>query len=260
MMASLVRQGHIRGPVINIKIIMISVCLTTYNGATFIREQLLSVLSQLGECDEVLIADDGSTDDTVAIVDAVADSRVRWVAIGGNLGVVKNFERVLLAAKGDYIFLSDQDDVWLSGKVEATIAALKNSLLVVTDCKVVDANLKSINASFFDSRKSGAGILKNIVRNSYLGCCMAFHKSLLLNAMPMPANVPMHDMWLGLIAETKGRVCFLPKPFLLYRRHGANASPTAEKSNFSLYRKISYRVILCYLLFCRVLFNKFKRL
>jgi len=238
----------------------ISVCLTTYNGACFIHEQLVSILSQLEHSDEVLIADDGSTDNTVAIVDAMADPRVRWVAIGGNLGVVKNFERVLFAAKGDYIFLSDQDDIWLPGKVEATIAALTSSLLVVTDCNVVDANLKLIAPSFFELRKSGAGILKNIMRNSYLGCCMAFHRSLLSDAMPMPASVPMHDMWLGLIAETKGKVCFLPKPLLRYRRHGGNASPTAGKSDFSLYRKISYRVTLCYLLLCRVLFNKLKRL
>lgn len=237
----------------------ISVCLTTYNGAGFIREQLVSILSQLDYNDEVLIADDGSTDNTVAIVDAMDDPRLRWVAIGGNLGVVKNFERVLLEAKGDYIFLSDQDDIWLPGKVETTIAALRDSILVVTDCHVVDANLKQITESFFDSRKSGAGILKNIIRNSYLGCCMAFHKGLLSDAMPMPANVPMHDMWLGLIAETKGKVCFLPRPLLLYRRHGNNVSPTAEKSDFSLYRKISYRVRLCYLLFCRLLFNKLKR-
>lgn len=238
---------------------MISVCLTTYNGAHFIHAQLLSILNQLGNHDEVLIADDGSTDNTVAIVDAVADPRVRWVAKGGNLGVVKNFERVLLAAKGDYIFLSDQDDVWLPGKVEACVVALENALMVVTDCKVVDSNLNTMASSFFDLRKSGVGIFKNIVRNSYLGCCMAFHKDLLRYAMPMPASVPMHDMWLGLIAETKGKVCFLSEPLLLYRRHESNASPTAEKSSFSLYKKISYRVTLGYLLLCRVLFNKLIR-
>lgn len=239
---------------------MISVCMATFNGAQYINEQITSILAQLSVADELIISDDGSTDDTLFIIKNIADHRIFLIPQSLNkLGVVKNFERAISYAKGNYVFLSDQDDIWLPGKVEAVVTALNNSLLVVTDCNVVDADLKLIKPSFFDSRKSGAGILKNIIRNSYLGCCMAFHKSLLSDAMPMPANVPMHDMWLGLIAETKGKVCFLPRPLLLYRRHGNNVSPTAEKSDFSLYRKISYRVRLCYLLFCRLLFNKLKR-
>lgn len=238
---------------------MISVCLATYNGAQFIEEQVHSVLAQLSKTDELIIADDGSTDDTVSKILALNDSRVSLLKSDGNIGIIKNFERVLLAAKGEHIFLCDQDDVWLPGKVNACVEVLKNSLLVVTDCKVVNAELEILSNSFFQTRNSGVGLLKNITRNSYLGCCMAFNKSLLKFAMPMPRNLPMHDMWLGLIAETQGRVTFLPQQLLLYRRHGTNASPTAGKSHYSLLKKLSYRITLSYLLLSRVIFNQFKQ-
>jgi len=238
---------------------MISVCLATYNGAQFIEQQVRSVLAQISENDELIIADDGSTDSTVDKLLAFKDVRIKIISGVSSLGIVKNFERALVEAKGDIIFLCDQDDVWLAGKVEACVNALETSILVVTNCKVVDAELNTIADSFFYTRKSGAGILKNIAVNSYLGCCMAFNKRLLNFALPMPANLPMHDMWLGLIAESEGEVSFLPEPLLLYRRHSNNASPTASKSHFSLLKKVSYRMTLSYLLLSRLIVNKLKR-
>jgi len=244
----------------------VAVLLATYNGEVWLEQQLSSILTQVDINPVIFISDDFSIDKTSNIIGAHTKSYSNVMRLTSKKrfgSAAANFFRLLRDtdfSMVDYVALCDQDDIWLPGKVEATIAALTSSLLVVTDCNVVDANLKLIAPSFFELRKSGAGILKNIMRNSYLGCCMAFHRSLLSDAMPMPASVPMHDMWLGLIAETKGKVCFLPKPLLRYRRHGGNASPTAGKSDFSLYRKISYRVTLCYLLLCRVLFNKLKRL
>ena len=231
---------------------MISVCIATFNGAYFIQEQLTSVLSQLGSDDEVLIADDGSIDNTKAIVDGIADARIRWVAIGGNLGVIKNFERVLSAASGDYIFLCDQDDVWLPEKVSSCIDALEKHLMVVTDCIVVDSDLNVINPSFFAMRRSDKGLLKNLWKNCYLGCCMAFHRELLLVALPIPKDVPMHDMWLGILADFCGDVIFLPKKLSLYRRHISATSPTAGKSNFGVLKMTRFRLNLLLSLLGRV--------
>lgn len=230
---------------------MISVCVATYNGGSFIEEQLRSILSQLSENDEIVISDDGSTDDTVFKVKAMNDARIKWAGIGGRLGVVKNFERALYVANGDTIFLSDQDDVWLPGKVEKCSRVLKEKVMIVTDCVVVDMNLDKIYPSFFELRHSGSGVLHNLFRNSYLGCCMAFRKELLNYALPIPANAPMHDMWLGLIAESHGGVAFLPDTLILYRRHGDNASQTSAKSQFSLFKKFNYRFILVGLLLIR---------
>jgi glycosyltransferase involved in cell wall biosynthesis len=233
---------------------MISVCIASFEGGQFIGQQLRSILSQLSEEDEVVISDDGSTDDTVEVVNRIDDSRIIWAGTGGRLGVVKNFERALRHAKGDYIFLADQDDVWLPGKVEACLDALQSNTLVVTDCNVVDEGLREIAPSFFELRRSGPGFVRNIMVNSYLGCCMAFRRELLDLALPMPDNLPMHDMWLGLIAERTGQVNFLAAPYMLYRRHQDNATGLTGQSKLNLTEKIKYRVVLLALLAKRLLF------
>ena len=234
---------------------MISVCLATYNGSAYIEAQLRSVLEQLSHEDELVVADDGSTDETISIVNAVGDPRIRVVATGGKLGVIKNFERALLASRGVIIFLCDQDDVWLPGKVEQCVAELRSHLLVVTDCKVVDNQLNEIAPSFFRLRNSGSGLLHNLWKNSYLGCCMAFRRELLEYALPFPRGIPMHDMWLGMIAETEGKVGFLDSPLLLYRRHALNASETAGKSSAGIVKMLAVRIALVALVAWRVLAN-----
>ncbi len=238
---------------------MISICLATYNGSAYIEAQLRSIFEQLSQKDEIVVADDGSTDDTIAIIDAMGDPRIRWVAQGGRLGVVKNFERSVSAASGEYIFLCDQDDVWLPGKIDCCIAALHSHLLVVTDCKVVDSELNEIAPSFFRLRNSGSGLLHNLWKNSYLGCCMAFRRELLNYALPFPQGIPMHDMWLGMIAETHGSVSFLPKPLSLYRRHICSASDAAGRSSASIGKMLADRGVLASLVAGRTITNMFAK-
>ncbi|HOF62870.1 MAG TPA: glycosyltransferase [Dermatophilaceae bacterium] len=100
----------------------ISVCLATYNGQRYLDEQLRSILDQLGPDDEVIISDDASTDDTLSVARAARDRRVRILDLTDRVGYSKNFERAVSAATGEIIFLSDQDDVWLPGKVERMVA------------------------------------------------------------------------------------------------------------------------------------------
>lgn len=95
---------------------MISVCMATYNGEEYIKEQLESILCQLGEMDEIIISDDGSTDNTLNIIESYNDSRIKIHINTGKHGFVYNFENALQKAKGEYIFLSDQDDIWLPEK------------------------------------------------------------------------------------------------------------------------------------------------
>lgn len=232
---------------------MISVCMATFNGAAFVVPQLQSILSQLGDGDEVIISDDGSVDGTLERVAALADPRVRVISGHASLGVVGNFDRALGQARGDYIFLSDQDDVWLPGKVNRCVEMLQTQLMVVTDCAVVDEYLVTIMPSFFRYRRSGSGFWKNLWKNSYLGCCMAFRREVLLDAIPIPRNVAMHDIWLGMIAELKGEVVFLPESLSLYRRHSGNASFTSEKSRYSWLQRLKFRSVLLWLLMQRFL-------
>lgn len=238
---------------------MISVCIASFNGAAFIEEQILSVLGQLSEGDEVVIADDGSTDGTVAKVNAIGDKRIRWVGDGKNRGVIKNFEQCLAAARGNIIFLCDQDDIWLPDKVGQCVLALQKHLLVVTDCIVVDESLAELSPSFFSLRNSGKGVLRNLWKNSYLGCCMAFRRELLDICLPIPSSVPMHDMWIGMLGDAHGSTLFLPKKCSLYRRHFGATSQAAGRSSFSFFRKLRIRLVLITHVVLRLIVRKVRQ-
>jgi len=218
---------------------VISVCLAAYNGEKHIGAQMASILAS-PHVTELLVSDDGSTDSTRAAVAAVADSRVRLLG-GPERGVIRNFEFLLGQATGRFIFLSDQDDVWLAHKVDAMLPALEEADLVVSDCAIVDAQLNVVTPSFFAARGSGPGLVKNFLRNSFLGCCMAFRREVLEYVLPFPASVPMHDWWIGLMASRKGRVRFLQEVLVLYRRHAANAT-YAVVSEASLLQQLRWRL------------------
>ncbi|MEO7338087.1 MAG: glycosyltransferase family 2 protein [Caldimonas sp.] len=221
---------------------MISVCVPTFNGAPYIGAQLASILAS-PRVSEVLVSDDGSTDDTLAVVRALRDPRIQMLE-GPRRGLIRNVESLLEVARGDQVFLADQDDVWLPEKVDVMLEHLGHVDLVVCDCSVTDATLTVLHPSFFALRDSRAGLLHNLFRNGYLGCCLAFRRELLAHALPFPDRLPMHDWWLGLVAETFGRVAFVPRPLVLYRRHGGNASTTAEASRASWGTRLRWRAVL----------------
>ncbi|MCQ2192881.1 MAG: glycosyltransferase family 2 protein [Paludibacteraceae bacterium] len=219
----------------------ISVAMATYNGERFIKEQLSSILHQLSAGDEIVVSDDGSTDATLEVIRQMNEPRIKVFKNEGRHGVVPNFENALRHVSGDIIFFSDQDDVWHSSKVASCVAALQDADVVVHDLKFMDADGKVSEEGYFALRNSGPGFWHNLYKNSFMGSCMAFRKSVLSYAMPFPENILWHDMWLGLMAERHGRTAFIPDQLLLYRRHGGNASPTGDHSDFSLWKQFSYR-------------------
>jgi len=232
--------------------------MATYNASHYIHEQIYSILEQLSCNDELIISDDCSTDETIELVNSIEDSRIKVIVGIENLGVIKNFERALRSARGDFIFLSDQDDVWLPGKVDECINALLFNQMVITDCIVVDSHLNILYESLFSKIGSKQGFFYNLFKNKYVGCCIAFRKELLFYALPIPSRVAMHDMWLGSVAQLIGGVVFLPKQLLLYRRHDANV--TSFKSTNSILKKISFRLILLFSLcfrFVSIFFKKY---
>lgn len=219
---------------------MISVCMATYNGEQYISEQIDSILAQLTDDSELIISDDGSSDNTVKIIKSYKDERIRLIH-GPQNGVVKNFENAILHAKGEYIFLSDQDDVWMSNKVSTIMKCFENSRIecVLHDAIVVDGDRNEIMPSFFEWRKVKHGLLNNIVKNSYTGCCMAITKGLISKALPFPEGIEMHDWWLGLISEKTASSFFLDNKLILYRRHSNN---TNSLEGYPLLRKITNRM------------------
>ena len=228
---------------------MVSVCVATYNGEKYIREQLQSILCQLGADDEVVLSDDGSTDGTLKIVEGFHDERIR--ILRSNAHSCKwNFCNAIEHARGNIIFLSDQDDVWLDGKVERCVKELETCDLVVTNSIETDANLNCINPSFFSVYHSGSGIIKNSLNNTYYGSCMAFRQSMAERAFPMPKTKEIgHDLWLGLVAEMTGKVRFIETPYMLYRRHEGTVTKTTSllrRSKRNLMIKIWSRVVVLY--------------
>lgn len=227
----------------------ISVCMPVYNGESYLRAQLTSILEQLDESDEVVISDDGSTDSTLAIIAEFGDYRIRVIPGEKSSHPSYNLERALEAAHGIYIFLSDQDDIWKPNKVATMLQALKGSSLVVHDCEVVDQNLAPLLPSFYQAHGSKAGLFQNIVRNSYLGCCMAFKAEVLKKALPFPRPIGMHDIWLGLVAEMWYGSTFINDNLLYYRRHGKNSSTTSSASSLNLWQQLMLRTRLVWQLF-----------
>ncbi|APE32614.1 hypothetical protein BOX17_14745 [Halomonas aestuarii] len=232
----------------------VSVCLASYNGEKFIIDQIASILNSLeyaGVDDfELIVSDDGSSDRTVEMVKSFDEPNVRLIK-GPGKGLVMNFEHLLSVACGVFVFLSDQDDIWEEKKVATSIAALEHADLVVSDAKVVDENLNTISESFFEHRLSGPGVIKNLYKNSFLGCCMCFKRKAMLEygCLPFPRGLPMHDWWVGMKFNWLGKVEFINDRLVLYRRHGNNASPTAERSASSIKEKVLWRAVLAYNVF-----------
>jgi glycosyltransferase involved in cell wall biosynthesis len=226
---------------------MISVCIATYNGEKYLKEQIDSILVQLGKEDEIIISDDGSTDQTMCILKGYTDPRIKIYLHDKQVQKFKfgytaqNFEHALKYAKGDIIFLSDQDDIWLSEKVSKMVNILEKSELVMSDCSIVDENLNLINSSRFKSERIKIGAFSNIINPKYLGCCMAFKRDVLNFILPFPENVP-HDLWIGLAIGAKARFSLFETSTTLYRRHENTVTPmNLIKNNHSLLFKFSYR-------------------
>lgn len=239
---------------------MVSVCMTTFNGEKYIRNQVDSILSELEVEDELIVSDDNSFDDTLKILNSYNDQRIKIYTNDNRKGIIGNFENAIKKSSGDYIFLSDQDDIWIKGKVEKTVTLLKKSDLVISDAYIIDENETKLNTSFFEVNNTKYGFFVNIIKSGYLGCAMAFKKEVKNYILPFPIKIPMHDLWIGsLVYLLGGDVTFSKEKMILYRRHGNNASYSGEKSKISYFNRIKYRFELLLLLVCRYLSQKISR-
>lgn len=231
----------------------ISVAMVTYQGEAYLKEQLDSILVTLDAMDEIVISDDGSKDKTREILAeyAKADSRIR-VLFGPGKGVKANVEYALRNCEGDYIFLADQDDIWMPNKVKRVMETFEKEQadLVVHDAVVMNGDCKDVLLdSFYSLKGSGAGVGKNIWRNTYIGCCMAFRRELLEQVLPIPGYIEMHDQWIGVINDSLGwKTYFIQDKLLQYRRHGNNAS---GMSHYGILKMIRNRVCFIWALLTR---------
>ncbi|MFH0710698.1 MAG: glycosyltransferase family 2 protein [Pseudomonadota bacterium] len=225
---------------------LLSIAMTTYNGENFLRQQMDSIILQTYPHFEVIICDDQSTDSTYKILQeyAARDARIKPFINDINLGVIKNFEKALSLCSGKYIALADQDDIWMPDKIAIILSYLENADIVIHDCQIIDENSTLLFNSFFEQNRAKSGLMNNLLKNSYVGCSMAFNRKIIDKALPFPSDIPMHDWWIGLIGEIYGNTVFCTEKLIAYRRHENNASASTGISQYSLLKKIHFRIIM----------------
>jgi len=220
----------------------LSVAMCTYNGARFLGEQLESIAAQSQPPYELVICDDGSTDHTCEIIETFSRKReglVRFHRNPQHLGYAKNFEQAISLCKGDIIFLSDQDDVWLprkAQKVSQVFAAEEHCGLVAVDATVADEQLRPKGTTLLRSRAVGLSNRKSFAHlyagSFKYGCTLAFRASLRKILLPISPHWG-HDNWISFISSIFSNVVVIEEPLMLYRRHaassGANASLDLDK-------------------------------
>lgn len=232
---------------------MISVSIASYNGQRFIKDQIISILNQLDITDEIIISDDNSNDNTLRIIEEINDERIKIthhippVDVPSYIKATLNFENALKHAKGDYIFLSDQDDVWCENKVEIMMKYLKCGYdYVVSDAYVTDADLHVVSDTRFIK---GENVHRNkflalVLATPYQGSCAAFNRKVLEKALPFPKGIQSHDRWIGNVAAFYYKHIIIPDKLIYYRRHEGVTSKAlgGHVGSASFLTKVKYKI------------------
>ena len=216
----------------------LSVALCTHNGESFLEQQLNSILEQSVQVNEIVVCDDGSSDNTLGILKSYEKRFPNLIKLFANdiaLGTVKNFEKAILLTTGDLIFLADQDDIWHKNKVETMCRFFKENntcKLLFSDGLLIDNNGASLNATLWEkwgfdtnirqSWSNNENAFKDLVinHNKITGATVCFHSSLKTNIIPIAIPYGYwHDVWLGLHAAAQQGLMFIEQPLISYRIH-----------------------------------------
>ncbi len=212
----------------------IGVALCTYNGEDFLKEQLDSILQQTVAVDEIIICDDKSTDKTLEILEEYRIENPTVFKIFKNeitLRSVKNFEKAVSLSTADFIFLSDQDDVWHPDKVEKTLSFFDNNPdidAVFTNANFIDEKSNDLASSlwdsiYFDSNRFGFDQLYEYIikkRNVVTGATFCFKKEVKSHVLPFPERSNFHhDHWMAFLIAQKNKLGYINSSLISYRLH-----------------------------------------
>ena len=230
----------------------VTILLATYNSSKFLREQLDSLFQQTFSEWTLVIRDDGSSDETIAIIKEFQQKFPNILLLedtNKNIGASESFMRLLQKTDSSYYFFCDHDDIWLPNKVKDSLDLMKKTelenmmkpIIIHSDLRVVDKNLNIISNSFWKSSGIKPNYLenKNLIQvfNCVTGCTMLFNKTVKELAFPYPASIPMHDWWLAIVTlRNNGIIRHIDQPTILYRQHGSN-EVGARMINFSYFIK-----------------------
>lgn len=212
----------------------VSVCMATYNGAKYVREQLESILDELHPDDEVVIVDDASSDNTLSVIEAIDDPRITVYPNPENLGYVRSFERAMMLATGDVLMLSDQDDIWIPGRRDALVAAVAKRPIAASNLVLSTTGEPLLSPVTGRPWALRAATSSQRARNElrilagdapYFGCTMAIHRTALPLVLPFPpALKESHDLWIATVGNVAGALIHVDQPTLRRRIHDDNAS------------------------------------
>ncbi len=221
---------------------MVDILMAVFNGESFVKKQIESILAQ--DCADwhLIIRDDGSSDNSVKIICDIMKKHPDKITLvcAENSGSAKaNFFELMKLSKSEYAMFCDHDDFWLENKISLTLNKMRRMekklgrqtpLLVHTDLSVADKDLNKTAESFFEYQgldKRAKSLEKLLAQNNITGCTVMINKALCrLCAKTFPKDlesaVLMHDWWLGLLAAACGSIGFVDAPTILYRQHGSN--------------------------------------
>jgi glycosyltransferase involved in cell wall biosynthesis len=216
---------------------MLSIAMATYNGEKYIYEQIDSILGQTYQDFELVICDDCSTDSTWIILQEYEkkDVRIHCYKNEKNIGFTKNFEKAISYCNGEYIALSDQDDIWTDNHLEILLNNIGQNLLIGSNALLVNEQNESLNITMKDIVH-----IKDVPNDPYLifqrllymsfiqGASMLFDKILLVEAIPFPEDIP-HDYWLSVIAASKSKLIYDDFISLRYRQHSNNVTENRKR-------------------------------
>ena len=219
----------------------VQILLSSYNGASFLKDQLDSILGQTAQNWQLLIRDDGSTDETMKIVEEYCGrfpNKIKFVSGGSGGGSSSSFMSLLSIAEAPYVMFCDQDDIWITTKVETAfnkIVALEKQspiALYFTDMKVVDKEMNELQPSFFKQQKLKPEWSKipyfAFAQSMGAGCTMIFTQALIQQLHQIKAPLFQHDHWLLMHASFYGKVGFSVDKTVFYRQHESNVVGSHE--------------------------------
>ena len=225
----------------------VSVVMATFNGAGYIREQLDSVLAQTIKDFELIVCDDCSTDNTLAILQeyAAVDSRIKIYRNERNLGFIQNFERGVLLSSGAYVALCDQDDIWTEDHLEVLLNNIGDKMISAGDSVLIDKNGNPFGwtiSQHFGLRHFPKNSFKRALSfiffsNQVQGASMLMRREFFSVALPVPQGVNYHDTFFSILSCFYGGMAYTFHPVTLHRRHDSNASSSmyVKPSAYSYY-------------------------
>jgi glycosyltransferase involved in cell wall biosynthesis len=220
---------------------LVSIVIATYNGERFLREQLDSLVSQTYPHLEIVIVDDASTDGTIAILEEydLKHTHIRLFKSEVNLGYIKNFEKGILLCEGEYIALSDQDDIWLPEKISKLMGVRGDHPLVYCNSELIDGDGESLRVKLTDIKNllDFWSPLNYVVGGTASGHAMLVKRDVIRESLPLPLLVT-HDYWIGFVSTFSGKLKFVDEVLVLYRQHGGNVvGVTAGAAKATKYKK-----------------------